>query len=142
VRGAFNLGHFVTAQNPVYEHVLAELRAGRKQSHWMWFVFPQIAGLGHSVMAETYAIRSLDEAKAYHAHPVLGARLKECTELVLNIDGRSVREIFGAPDDLKFRSSMTLFARATPDEPLFGDALARYFGGKRDDATERMLRVA
>jgi uncharacterized protein (DUF1810 family) len=142
VHDEFNLDRFVTAQDPVYDRVLAELRAGRKQSHWMWFVFPQVAGLGHSVMAATYAIRSLEEAKAYLAHPVLGARLRECTQLVLNIDGRSAREIFGAPDDLKFRSSMTLFALAAPHESHFRDALARYFDGKRDEATVRMLRVA
>lgn len=129
------LARFLDAQAPVYRHVLDELRAGAKRSHWMWFVFPQIAGLGHSAMAQTYAIASLDEAKAYLAHPVLGARLKDCTRLVLAVDGKSARAIFGPPDDLKFHSSMTLFAAAAPREPLFAAALARFFESRRDDAT-------
>ncbi len=135
----FNLQRFVDAQDPVYARVVAELRAGRKQSHWMWFVFPQIAGLGRSAMAERYAIRSLDEAKAYLARPVLGGRLRECTELVLAVDGRSAHDIFGSPDDLKFHSSMTLFAHAAPDEPLFRKALEKYFGGKEDATTVAQL---
>jgi uncharacterized protein (DUF1810 family) len=135
----YNLQHFVDAQAPVFEQVRAELRAGRKRSHWMWFVFPQIAGLGHSEMARRYAISSLDEAKAYLAHPVLGARLRECTELVSKVDGRSVGEIFGYPDDLKFHSSMTLFARATGDYGVFEAALKKYFGGKPDPETLKRL---
>src|SRR6187402_3110421 len=111
----FHLQRFVDAQQPVYTAVLAELRAGRKRSHWMWFVFPQLTGLGHSAMAHHYAIASLDEARSYLSHPVLGARLRECSALVLALDHRSIHEIFGSPDDLKFHSSMTLFDRAEPD---------------------------
>lgn len=131
----FDLARFVAAQAPVYERALAELRAGRKESHWMWFVFPQIEGLGVSVTAQTYAIRSLAEAKAYLAHPLLGARLKDCAAAVLAVNAKSAQAIFGAPDELKFRSSMTLFARAAPDEPLFREALEKYFDGKDDEAT-------
>lgn len=138
----FNLQRFVDAQDPVYARVARELRAGDKQSHWMWFVFPQVAGLGHSAMAQLYAIGSLDEAKAYLAHQVLGARLKECTTLVLKVEGRSAQAIFGSPDDLKFRSSMTLFARAAPDEPLFRDALEKYFNGEVDTRTVELLRLS
>ncbi len=135
----YGLQRFVDAQTPVYERVKKELRAGRKESHWMWFVFPQIAGLGHSAMAEKYAIRSLAEAGAYLCHPLLGARLRECTQYVLDVKGRSAREIFGAPDDLKFRSSMTLFARAAPDNAPFREALETYFDGKEDPATLERL---
>lgn len=131
----FDLARFVAAQAPVYERALAELRAGRKESHWMWFVFPQIEGLGVSVTAQTYAIRSLAEAKAYLAHPLLGARLKDCAAAVLAVNAKSAQAIFGTPDELKFRSSMTLFARAAPDEPLFREALEKYFDGKDDEAT-------
>ena len=138
----FDLERFVKAQVPVIERVRTELSAGRKQSHWMWFVFPQIAGLGHSAMAARYAISSLAEAGAYLAHPVLGARLKHCTELVLAIDGRSIHAIFGSPDDLKFRSCMTLFAAARPDEASFAAALQKYFAGAADDATLALLRSA
>ena len=111
---AYNLQRFLDAQESVIDDVRAQLQQGRKTSHWMWFIFPQIQGLGHSPMARRYAIGSLAEARAYLAHEVLGSRLKECTRLVMLIDGRSVREIFGSPDDLKFRSSMTLFARQPP----------------------------
>ncbi|MEE7450610.1 calpastatin [Methylobacterium radiotolerans] len=131
----YDLGRFVTAQEGVYPRALAELRAGDKRSHWMWFIFPQIAGLGASPMARRYAIGSLAEAEAYAAHPVLGARLRACTAAVNAVAGRSAHAIFGAPDDLKFRSSMTLFARAAPGEPLFADALARYFDGAPDPRT-------
>ena len=131
----FQLRRFVDAQAPVYDAVLGELRAGRKRSHWMWFIFPQIAGLGHSSMAQRFALSSLDEAAAYLAHPVLGARLRECAALVAAIDGRSINEIFGHPDDLKFRSSMTLFARAAPADPIFADCLRQYFGGEPDPET-------
>ena len=131
----FQLSRFVDAQAPVFDRVLAELRAGHKQSHWMWFVFPQLAGLGRSAMAQRYAISSLDEARAYLAHPVLGPRLRACTRLVLTVQGRSAQAIFGAPDDLKFRSSLTLFAAGAPDETLFSAALDKYFAGTADAAT-------
>ncbi|SFS65206.1 DUF1810 domain-containing protein [Methylobacterium sp. yr668] len=131
----YDLGRFVAAQEGVYGRALAELQAGDKRSHWMWFIFPQIAGLGASPMAQRYAIGSLAEAQAYAAHPVLGARLRACTAAVNAVAGRSAHAIFGSPDDLKFRSSMTLFARAVPKEPIFADALARYFDGAPDPRT-------
>ncbi|WP_375160101.1 DUF1810 domain-containing protein [Bradyrhizobium sp. RDT46] len=134
----FDLERFVRAQDPVFRAVEAELARGRKQTHWMWFVFPQITGLGSSAMSQRYAIGSRAEAKAYLAHPVLGARLIECTGLVLAVQGRSINAILGAPDDAKFRSSMTLFG-AVSDEPIFGAALARYFAGERDAATLEIL---
>jgi uncharacterized protein (DUF1810 family) len=130
-----DLEKFVTAQAPVYQRVLAELRAARKQTHWMWFMFPQIAGLGRSATAQQYAIASLDSAAAYLAHPLLGARLRECCALVLAVDGRSANDIFGQPDDVKFRSSLTLFARAAPDQAIFTQCLEKYFGGVPDAAT-------
>ena len=139
MNGQYELQRFVDAQHPVYEDVCKELRAGRKQSHWMWFIFPQIKGLGHSVMARKFAISSLAEAKAYLAHPVLGARLRECSRLVAVVDGRSIDEIFGAPDNLKFRSSMTLFAQATSDNQVFNDCLLKYFGGEPDPSTLAQL---
>ena len=135
----FDLQRFVDAQAPVYDRVCAELRRGHKQSHWMWFIFPQIAGLGHSPMAQRYAISSLEEAKAYLEHPVLGARLHECTRLVTAVEGRSAREILGPPDDMKFRSCLTLFAHAAPDEPLFRKALEKFFGGEEDLRTVQKL---
>lgn len=134
----FDLQRFVDAQAPVYAQVRAELAAGRKASHWMWFVFPQLKGLGFSAMAQHYGIASIAEAQAYWEHPVLGARLAECTELVLAVAGRSVHEIFGSPDDLKFRSCMTLFAHAT-GAPVFTQALAKYFGGEADPRTVERL---
>ena len=115
----FNLQRFVDAQRLVYRRVCEELRAGSKESHWMWFIFPQIAGLGRSPTSVLYAISSLDEAKAYLAHPVLGTRLRECARLVSEVEGRIAREIFGPVDEMKFRSSLTLFMKAAPDEPLF-----------------------
>ncbi len=130
-----DLQRFVDAQAPVFDQVVAELEAGRKRSHWMWFVFPQIAGLGFSAMAQRYAIRSLEEARAYLAHDQLGPRLGHCTDLVNRVEGRSVAAIFGSPDDVKFRSSMTLFSRAAPDDERYRTALARYFGGEADAAT-------
>jgi uncharacterized protein (DUF1810 family) len=133
-----DLQRFVDAQQSVYPEVRAELAAGRKRSHWMWFVFPQLKGLGASSMAQHYGIASKAEAQAYWAHPLLGPRLRECTELVLAVDGRSAREIFGPPDDLKFRSCMTLFAQAT-GEPVFARALEQYFDGRPDEATLRLL---
>jgi len=131
----FDLERFVIAQAPVFPAVLDELRAGRKRSHWMWFIFPQLEGLGSSQMARKFAIFSLAEAAAYLAHPVLGSRLTECTRLVNLVEGRPIEQIFGFPDDLKFRSSMTLFVHATPDNRVFVDALQKYFGGEFDPAT-------
>jgi uncharacterized protein (DUF1810 family) len=131
----YDLDRFVAAQAPIYAQAAAELAAGHKRSHWMWFVFPQIEGLGASAMAQRYAIGSLAEARAYLAHPLLGARLRECVGLVNNVQGRSAHEIFGSPDDLKFHSSMTLFAAAAPDEPLFGEALRKYFVDRGDPLT-------
>ncbi|MGO4711999.1 DUF1810 domain-containing protein [Bradyrhizobium sp. 2TAF24] len=131
----YALQRFVDAQEPVYGQVLAELRAGAKRTHWMWFVFPQLAGLGHSPMAKRYAISSELEAASYLRHPVLGTRLRECTQLVLAVEGRSATAIFGTPDDLKFRSSMTLFAHATADNTPFRQAIDRYFSGQFDQAT-------
>ena len=135
----YNLHRFLDAQEPVYDTVLAELRAGRKSSHWIWFIFPQVAGLGHSAMARQFAIGSLDEAKAYLQHPVLGHRLRECTQLVLNVEDRSAEEIFGYPDHLKFRSCMTLFLTAATDNTIFNDALLKYFDGKPDQLTLDIL---
>ena len=135
-----SLDRFVAAQESLYPRALAELKAGKKQSHWMWFIFPQIAGLGHSAMAQRYAIQSLDEARAYLNHPVLGSRLRECCEAVLGVEAKSAHAIFGSPDDLKFRSSLTLFAQAAPDEPLFRNLLEKYFGGEDDSLTLRKLR--
>ena len=131
----YDLERFVDAQQRVYDDVLVELRAGRKRSHWMWFVFPQIEGLGGSAMAVKYAIASLEAAREYLLHPVLGHRLRECTRLVLDIDGRPLVDIFGATDALKFRSSMTLFACAAPDEPLFREALRKYCDSVQDPLT-------
>lgn len=127
------------AQQPVYASVCAELRLGSKRSHWMWFIFPQIKGLGHSVMARKYAISSLEEARAYLQHPLLGARLRECSRLVAAVDGRSADEIFGFPDNLKFRSSMTLFAQAAPHDQVFTECLRKYFGGAADPSTLAQL---
>ncbi|MEQ1654677.1 MAG: DUF1810 domain-containing protein [Nitrospira sp.] len=135
----YNLHRFLDAQKHVYNTILDELRAGRKSSHWIWFIFPQIAGLGRSGMAQQFAIASLDEAKAYLQHPVLGPRLRECTQLVLNVNGRSAEEIFSSPDDLKFRSCMTLFMTATTDNTIFKDALLKYFHGKPDQLTLDLL---
>ncbi|MEH2484918.1 DUF1810 domain-containing protein [Bradyrhizobium sp. AZCC 2230] len=134
----FDLNRFVQAQDPIFGAVHAELARGRKQSHWMWFVFPQIAGLGFSAMSQRYAIGSRTEAEAYLAHPVLGPRLLECTRLVLAVEGRTINAILGAPDDAKFRSSMTLFG-AVSAEAVFDEALARYFAGGRDGATLQIL---
>jgi uncharacterized protein (DUF1810 family) len=134
-----DLQRFLDAQAGVYDGAAAELRAGRKTGHWMWFVFPQIAGLGRSPTAQHYAIASLDEARAYLAHPVLGTRLRECARILTELPGASAEEIFGGIDAMKLRSSMTLFARADPDEPLFGAVLDRYFGGVADAATDERL---
>ena len=133
------LDRFLDGQDDVYERVLLELRRGRKTGHWMWFIFPQVAGLGSSEMSRHYAISSLDEARAYLAHPVLGGRLRDCAELVLAIEGRTAEQVFGGIDALKLRSSMTLFHRAAPDEAVFSRVLERYFGGVVDQATDRLL---
>jgi uncharacterized protein (DUF1810 family) len=144
-----NLARFITAQQGVYARVLAELAAGRKESHWMWFVFPQLEGLGSSPTARHYAIASLAEAQAYLAHPLLGARLRECTALVIALEGTSAHAIFGYPDDLKFRSCMTLFAHAAAasaaaaaaEEP-FAIALRKYFAGEEDPLTRKLLTAS
>ena len=141
-RDPFDLERFVAAQSGVIERVRVELQSGRKQSHWMWFVFPQLVGLGFSPMAQRYAISSLAEARAYLAHPLLGARLRECTELVLAIHGKTAHAIFGSPDDLKFRSCLSLFAEAAPEEIVFNIALAKYFSGAKDPRTLALLRDA
>ncbi|MGD0185907.1 MAG: DUF1810 domain-containing protein [Roseiarcus sp.] len=139
----FDLERFVTAQAPIFEAALGELRAGRKRSHWMWFVFPQLRGLGRSATAQFYGLASLEEARAYLAHPVLGARLNLCAETVLAIEGRSLGAIFGSPDDMKFHSSMTLFARAADDEKsAYRRALDRYCGGRMDELTLALLDAA
>ena len=135
MKDPFNLQRFVDAQSGVIDQVCAELRAGRKRSHWMWYIFPQISGLGSSPMAQKFAITSLAEANAYLDHSVLGPRLRTCTELVNAIEGRSIEEIFGYPDHLKFHSSMALFARAAPHEPVFSVALQKYFSGGVDQLT-------
>ena len=135
----YNLQRFVDAQAAQYTQVCAELRAGRKQSHWIWFIFPQMKGLGRSEMADFYGISSRQEAAAYLAHSVLGARLRECTRLANAVEGRSVDQIFGYPDNLKFRSSMTLFAAVAGEERIFADALQKYFGGEPDANTVRLL---
>jgi uncharacterized protein (DUF1810 family) len=135
----YDLQRFVDAQEGVHARVLAELSAGRKQSHWMWFIFPQIAGLGFSAMAQRYAISSREEAKAYLAHAILGPRLIECTRLVLAVENRTIHAILGSPDDLKFRSSMTLFSAISKD-PVFDQAIAKYYAGAKDQATLDLLR--
>jgi uncharacterized protein (DUF1810 family) len=138
-RDPYDLQRFVDAQRGVYAQAEAELRAGRKQSHWMWYIFPQIKGLGQSAMAQTYAISSGAEATEYLNHPELGNRLRECTQLVTAIDGRSIQDIFGYPDHLKFHSSMTLFARATNDNQVFMDALKKYYRSEFDHQTIERL---
>lgn len=135
----YNLQRFVDAQAPVYARVRTELRQGQKQSHWVWFIFPQIAGLGSSPMARKFAVSSRAEAQAYLGHPLLGPRLRECVRLVTQIKGRAIDEILGYPDDLKFRSSMTLFASTTADNKDFVDALEKFYGGEMDSATLKRL---
>jgi uncharacterized protein (DUF1810 family) len=139
INDPYNLERFVLAQNSVFEQVCDELRNGNKQNHWMWFIFPQISGLGHSPMAKKYAITSLKEAEAYLLHLILGPRLRTCTELVNAVEGRSIEQIFGYPDDLKFRSSMTLFAHASTDTRSFIEALKKYFDGQFDSSTTAIL---
>jgi len=137
----FNLERFVAAQDDsgTFDQAMKELQSGRKTSHWMWFVFPQVAGLGHSSLSRTYAISGPDEAKAYLAHPVLGARLRQSAEVVLAISGRTAEQVFGGVDAQKLRSSMTLFLRAAPDDDLFHRVLDRFFDGVADTATDRLL---
>ena len=135
-----DLQRFIVAQDPVYRQVRAELAAGDKTSHWMWFIFPQLKALGRSATAQHFGIASRAEAEAYWRHPVLGGRLKECSELIVAVEGRTAPEIFHSPDDLKFRSSMTLFAQAAPQEPVFSRALAKYFGGQVDPKTLELLQ--
>jgi uncharacterized protein (DUF1810 family) len=134
----FDLQRFIDAQAPVYRRFLAELRQGQKQSHWMWFIFPQLAGLGHSPMARRFAIASREEALAYLGHGVLGPRLRECTALVNAVQGRTITEILGSPDDLKFCSSMTLFSVVSHD-PEFAEAIAKFYGGTTDQRTLDLL---
>ena len=134
-----DLDRFVLSQAPIYDEVLQELRGGRKTGHWIWFIFPQLAGLGHSDMSSHFAIASLEEARAYLAHPVLGPRLLECAGIILATEGRTAREIFGSIDSMKLRSSMTLFHRAAPHEPVFAQVLDRYYGGLADEATDTRL---
>ena len=133
------LERFIEAQAPVYDQALAELRAGQKQSHWMWFIFPQIAGLGQSPTSRAFAIQTLGEARAYLAHPVLGARLRECCQAVMNLRGKSAEEIFGAIDTMKFRSCLTLFTEADHDEVVFYNLLEKFFDGDPDEATLEIL---
>lgn len=135
----FDLERFVTAQNSVYDAVLTELRSGCKRSHWMWFVFPQLAALGRSATAQRYGISGLAEGRAYLAHPVLGRRLRECSRLVAAIDGRSAEEVFGFPDNLKLRSSMTLFAHCGEDRADFDAVLQKFYGGEEDPATVDLI---
>jgi uncharacterized protein (DUF1810 family) len=141
VNDPFDLERFVTAQRGVYDDALQELREGEKRSHWIWFIFPQVAGLGSSPMAERYAIQSAREAQAYLAHPVLGLRLVECAQALLNVAGKSATEIMGWPDDLKLRSSMTLFARVSDSESPFHAVLDRYFSGESDGRTVDYLAM-
>ena len=137
----YNLERFLEAQRGAYDEACVELRRGRKTGHWMWFIFPQIAGLGFSATSRLYAIRSLDEARAYLEHPALGPRLREISQIVLEIQGRTAHEIFDSPDDMKLRSSMTLFARATEDNAVFFEVLRKYFGGVEDDRTVESLGI-
>lgn len=137
----FDLARFTSAQEGIYDRVLSELRNGRKRSHWIWYIFPQIDGLGHSATAKRYAIKSREEARGYLDHPILGARLLECAETVLAIEGRSASEIFGYPDDVKLRSSMTLFASMTEPGSVFGLVLDKFFKGRRDHKTLHFLEA-
>jgi len=135
----FNLQRFGDAQERIYDQALAEVTAGRKRSHWMWFIFPQLVGLGFSSMAQRYAIQNREEAIAYLAHPVLGPRLLACVDAVLNVNGRTAQDIFGSPDDLKLRSCATLFANVSPVGSPFEQLLEKYFGGEQDSSTAGLL---
>ena len=136
----YDLRRFIEAQDRAYESVVNELRVGLKRGHWMWYIFPQIKGLGVSATAQKYAISCQDEAHVYSEHPILGSRLRECTQLVMNVEGRSAEQIFHYPDNLKFRSCMTLFEHSVKDYGVFGDALLKYFGGKPDQLTLDILK--
>jgi uncharacterized protein (DUF1810 family) len=135
------LSRFLLAQEGIYEQALAEVKGGKKRTHWMWYIFPQLAGLGHSSTAQFYAIQSLEEAKAYIAHPILGPRLTECFEAALGVEGRSAHEIFGSPDDMKLKSSATLFACVSPEGSVFERLLEKYFEGERDSKTLSLLSL-
>lgn len=139
MQNEFDFTRFIDAQAPVIDAVQRELRDGMKRTHWMWYIFPQLQGLGSSAMARSYALSSLAEAKAYLQHPLLGARLVKCTDLVNAVQGRSVNEIFGSPDDMKFHSSITLFCQADPAQPIFTAALQKYFGAVPDRRTLQLL---
>jgi uncharacterized protein (DUF1810 family) len=136
---AFGLSRFISAQDSVYDRVLEELKSGRKRSHWMWYIFPQVDGLGYSATSKHYAIKSMEEARAYLNHPVLGSRLLECADAVLAIEGRSASDILGYPDDLKLQSSMTLFASVAGPDSVFVRVLDKYFQGERDARTLQLL---
>lgn len=135
-----SLNRFISAQQPIYSQVLKELRHAQKTTHWMWFIFPQIEGLGYSSTAKYYSIKSIEEAKEYVAHPVLGKRLLECSNILLNIKGKSADEIFGYPDNMKLRSSMTLFNFVAPEHKVFADVLEKYFAGEPDEKTLSILQ--
>ena len=137
----YDLSRFVRAQEVGYEQIVAEIRSGRKRSHWMWYVFPQIDGLGFSSLSKRYSIKSLGEARAYLAHPVLGPRLLECAEAVVSLEGRSATEIFGSPDDMKLRSCATLFACVSPSGSVFARLLGKYYRGRRDGKTVQLLGI-
>jgi uncharacterized protein (DUF1810 family) len=143
-RGAddpFDLGRFLRAQEDDYERALAEIKSGRKRTHWMWYIFPQFDGLGFSSTARHYAIKSIDEARAYLAHPVLGPRLLECAEAAVGVEGRTAHDIFGSPDDLKLKSCATLFACVSPPGSVFDRLLAKFYGGQRDGKTLELLGI-
>ena len=135
----FELQRFLAAQGPVYSSVLVELRAGRKQTHWMWFIFPQLAALGRSPTAKHFGLSGLAEAQAYYDHQLLGPRLVACVRALMHVHGRTAHQIFGSPDDMKLRSCLTLFSRAVPREPMFREALAKYFRGEPDPLTVELL---
>lgn len=137
----YNLERFIEAQRGGFEQACDELERGRKTGHWMWFIFPQIAGLGYSAMSQKYAIGSLEEAQAYLAHPVLGPRLREIARIMNGLEERSAYQVFGSPDDMKLRSSMTLFAQATKENEVFVEVIDKYFGGERDERTLKLVRA-
>ena len=139
IKDVHNLQRFLDAQSNIYSQVITELQQGSKRTHWIWFIFPQMAGLGFSQTASYYGIKSIDEARSYLKQPILGERLRECVRLVLNVKGKTARQIFGSPDDLKFCSSMTLFQQASPDNSLFAKALDQYYQGKADTRTLQLL---
>ena len=137
----FDLNRFILAQNRIYDRAIAEIRNGKKQTHWMWYIFPQIDGLGFSTTTKHYSLKSLQEAREYLAHPILGARLLECSECILAFEGQSISDLFGYPDDLKLRSSMTLFAHLSDTHSVFTRVLNRFFNGEPDDRTLNILEA-